>query len=320
MNNNIALVTGATSGLGRSAARQLADEGWGEVIVTGRDRSRAEQAATSLAEETGKNVFVGLELDLNKSRSVAAAVAELQRRGHRIDLLLLNAGMVSGNDLVMTDEGVEITYASSLIGHHQMTMALLAADMLAPSARIVIAGSEAARGDVPTFSVVRLAEYAEKHHSGDRVKAAEALIRADSTVKYKPGNFYATAKLFVAWWAQSLARKLPEGMAVYAVSPGSAPDTAASRNANFFMTRIMMPVMKLIPGMAAPVDDAAARYLQAYRFGTDVSGQFFASAPKKMTGPIEAMRHDHFHNRADQDAAWQAVVNVAGHIDYPAEV
>ena len=52
--------------------------------------------------------------------------------------------------------------------------------------------------------------------------------------------------------------------------------------------------------------------LQASEFGTDVSGQFFASAPKKLTGPIEAMRQPHFHDRANQEAAWQAVVKVSG--------
>ena len=38
----------------------------------------------------------------------------------------------------------------------------------------------------------------------------------------------------------------------------------------------------------------------------------FASAPKKLTGPIEAMRHPPFHDRANQEAAWQAVVKVSG--------
>ncbi len=48
---------------------------------------------------------------------------------------------------------------------------------------------------------------------------------------------------------------------------------------------------------------------QASAFGTDISGQFFVSPPKRFTGPIEAMRHPHFHDRANQEAAWQAVVN-----------
>jgi hypothetical protein len=49
---------------------------------------------------------------------------------------------------------------------------------------------------------------------------------------------------------------------------------------------------------------------------TDVSGQFFASAQGKFTGPIEAQRHPHLHDRASQEAAWQAVVNVSG-VDFP---
>ena len=39
---------------------------------------------------------------------------------------------------------------------------------------------------------------------------------------------------------------------------------------------------------------------EASVFGTDVSGRFFASPPKKFTGPIEAMRHPHFHDRASR--------------------
>jgi NAD(P)-dependent dehydrogenase (short-subunit alcohol dehydrogenase family) len=317
MNKNIALVTGATSGLGYSAARQLAEGGWGQVIITGRKLDRASQTGARLTGETDKNVFSAVELDLNTPESVQAAAAELADRGDEIDFLLLNAGMISGNERVITDEGIEITYASSLIGHHQLTMQLLAGGVLAPDARIVIAGSEAARGDVPTFNVVDLSDYATKSHNGDRVAAAEALIRSDSTVRFKPANTYATAKLFVAWWAQALARKLPDGMAVYAVSPGSAPNTEAARNANFFMKRIMIPTFKLIPGKAASVDDAAERYLQAADFGNEVSGEFFASAPKKMIGPIEVMQHDHFHDQTDQEAAWDAVVKAAGGVDYP---
>ena len=54
---------------------------------------------------------------------------------------------------------------------------------------------------------------------------------------------------------------------------------------------------------------------QASAFGTDISGQFFVSPPKRFTGPIEAMRHPHFHDRANQEAAWQAVVN--GRFNWP---
>jgi hypothetical protein len=101
-------------------------------------------------------------------------------------------------------------------------------------------------------------------------------------------------------------------MAVYAVSPGSAPDTQASRNAGLVIKWVMLPVLKLIPGMSQTPETAARRYLQAYEFGTDVSGQFYASPPTKVTGPIEAMQHPHWHDRDNQKAAWKAVVKVSG--------
>ena len=52
MEHSIALVTGATSGLGYAAARLLAEEGWHEIIVTGRSLAGAQQAAAQLAAET----------------------------------------------------------------------------------------------------------------------------------------------------------------------------------------------------------------------------------------------------------------------------
>ncbi len=123
---------------------------------------------------------------------------------------------------------------------------------------------------------------------------------------------YADAKLIVAWWAAALARRLPAGMAVYAVSPGSAPDTKATRNVGPVVKWLMLPLVKRIPGMSQTPETAARRYLQASAFGTDVSGHFFASAPRKLTGPIEAMRHPHVHDGANQEAAWNAVVRVSG--------
>jgi NAD(P)-dependent dehydrogenase (short-subunit alcohol dehydrogenase family) len=320
MKHSIALVTGTTSGLGYAAARILAGGGWREIIVTGRSLDRVQETAAQLAAETKKQVFTPLELDLDTPSSVQSALAALVKRDQPVDFLLLNAGMVPGKKRVITAAGVEAAQAP-LIGHHQLTVGLLRANLLSPDARIVIAGAEPARGDVPMFSYTDVATFAAKHHQGDRTAAVEALVRNGPNVKYEPNRTYADAKLIVAWWAAALARRLPSGMAVYAVAPGSAPDTKAVRNLGPVMKRVMIPLVKLIPGMSQTPETAARRYLQASEFGTDVSGQFFASAPKKLTGPIEAMRHPHLHDRASQEAAWQAVVSVSGvDLSYPASL
>ena len=315
MEHSIALVTGTTSGLGHAAARLLAAEGYREVIVSGRSLARVQETAAELAAETKRPVFTPLQLDLDSPSSVQSALAELVKRGLPIDFLLLNAGMVGGKKRALTAAGIEAAQAP-LIGHHQLTVGLLRANLLSPNARIVIAGAEPARGDVPMFSYSDVAALAATQFHGDRTAAVEALVRNGPHVKYEPNRAYTDAKLIIAWWVAALARRLPPGMAVYAVSPGSAPDTKAVRNLGPVMKSLMIPLIKLIPGMSQTPETAARRYLQASEFGTDVSGQFFASAPKKLTGPIEAMRHPHLHDRANQEAAWQAVVKVSD-ADFP---
>jgi len=311
MKQSTALVTGATSGLGHAAAGLLAAEGWREVIVTGRSLARARDAAAQLKAGTETQVFTPLELELDTPSSVQSALAELVNRGRPIDFLLLNAGLVPFKQRALTEAGVESSQAP-LIGHHQLTVGLLNANLLSPNARIVIAGAEPARGGVPFFKYTDLPEFAAKHHQDNRTAAVEALIRNGPNVKYVPNNAYADAKLTIAWWVAALARRLPSGMAVYAVSPGAATETKVVRSAGLALRYLFIPIVNLIPGMNQTPETAARRYLQASTFGTDVSGQFFASAQGKFTGPIEAQSHPHLLDRASQEAAWQAVVKVSG--------
>ena len=311
MEHSIALVTGATSGLGYAAACLLAAKGYREVIVTGRRLAEIKETAAQLAAETKRQVFTPLELDLNTPANVQSALAELVKRGRPVDFLLLNAGLVPFKQRVITAAGVEAAQAP-LIGHHQLTVGLLNANLLSPNARIVIAGAEPARGGVPFFKYTDLPEFAAKYHQGNRTAAVEALIRNGPNVKYAPNNTYADAKLIIAWWTAALARRLPSRMAVYAVSPGGATATKVVRSASPVLKYLFIPIVNLIPGMNQTPETAASRYIQASEFGTDVSGQFFASAKGKFSGPIEVQHEPHLHDRASQEAAWQAVVKVSG--------
>jgi len=311
MNRSTALVTGTTSGLGYAAARLLAGEGWREVIVTGRTLDGVRKSAEKLKAESKAEVFKPLELDLDTPSSVRSALAELVKRGRQIDFLLLNAGLVPTKKRVVTADGVEASQAS-LIGHHELTVGLLNANLLSPEARIVITSAEPARGGVPMFKYTDLPAFAAQYYRGDQTAAAEALIRSGPNVKYSPNTAYADAKLMIAWWAEALARRLPSGMAVYAVSPGASNATNVARNAGPMLKYLMIPIVNLIPGMNQTPEVAASRYIQASKFGTDVSGRFFASAKGKFSGPMELQRQPHLHVRASQEAAWKAVVKVSG--------
>ena len=150
--NHTALVTGANAGLGFDAAAQLAERGYGQVILACRTLEKAAAARQKLAERAGKDVFDVLAIDVADLDASRRAAQTLIEQGRTIDLLVLNAGLVR-QTLERTAQGFEITMAASLFGLHLLTMELLAAGRLAPGAHIVIAGSEAARGEMPGFRV-----------------------------------------------------------------------------------------------------------------------------------------------------------------------
>ena len=167
------------------------------------------------------------------------------------------------------------------------------------------------------FTPVDLQALASDRFAGDLEAAIEAQIKITAPAVYKPNDQYATAKILVAWWAAALARRLPEGMTVKAVSPGSTPDTNGIRNAPAYM-RYLLPVLKIIPGMTHSVADGAKRYLDAADL-RDSSGDFFASRPKKMTGELVKVELDHINDRAGQEAAWNVTSKLAG-AEYPTPV
>ncbi len=175
-NDRAALVTGANSGLGFEASAQLAEQGYNRVILSARTAEKATTARDQLFDRTSSDVFETLILDSDDLATVDAAADELAERGGKIDLLLLNAGMAPTIDVVRTAQGIEGTVASTLVGHHLLTSRLLAEDLLSDRARIIIAGSDAARGDVPTFHPLDVDAFAADHFDGDLEAAIEAQV------------------------------------------------------------------------------------------------------------------------------------------------
>jgi NAD(P)-dependent dehydrogenase (short-subunit alcohol dehydrogenase family) len=90
--SSVAVVTGGTLGIGRAAARQLADRGW-TVVITGRDQGRAVAAAAELNADVEGEV-VGFGADVTDPAQVAVLGAFVRERFGRLDALVNNAGVV----------------------------------------------------------------------------------------------------------------------------------------------------------------------------------------------------------------------------------
>ena len=88
--SQIALITGATSGIGKACAHKFAQEGY-NVIITGRRKERLEE----LAQELSRNGIEVLPLcfDVQKSEEVRQAIDGLNEKWNNIDVLVNNAGL-----------------------------------------------------------------------------------------------------------------------------------------------------------------------------------------------------------------------------------
>lgn len=102
LDNRVAMITGASRGIGFAAARRFAQEG-ARVCIADIDEEGIRRAEESLRGE-GLEVF-GLRVDVTDRAMVESAVEEIVRRCGRLDILVNNAGVIRDNLLFkMTDE------------------------------------------------------------------------------------------------------------------------------------------------------------------------------------------------------------------------
>ncbi|KEO84649.1 SDR family NAD(P)-dependent oxidoreductase [Tumebacillus flagellatus] len=90
----VAMITGASSGIGRASALQLAEAGF-QVALGARSVDKLEAIAAEIKEATGQEAFV-MRLDVRHAEEVKAFVAAVKEHFGRIDLLLNNAGLAKG--------------------------------------------------------------------------------------------------------------------------------------------------------------------------------------------------------------------------------
>ncbi len=313
------LVTGANSGMGFEASAQLAELGYGRVILACRTVEKSEAARKNLVARFGSDPFATLAVDVSSIASSIAAADELIARGDKIDHMLLNAGIVSGSEMKRSAAGVEMTLAASLIGHHVIANRLLEAGLVPDQGHIVITGSEAARDDLPAGMGMKLYDFAKTMPSefGDTLHDAMiAFARGTSGVKFNGMRQYGVVKLFTSWWSLEMAERFGDRVSVYTVSPGSSVSTGMGRNMSIFMKIIFNVLMRpLAPlmGLHQPVAAGARRSVDVLQAdGQFTNGRSYMSKPKKMIGPMVEQTYPHMLDADRQKAAWAVIQELAG--------
>ncbi|OON78742.1 oxidoreductase [Streptomyces tsukubensis] len=194
----LALVTGATGGIGTHTALELARAG-AAVLLTGRDEEKLEETADAIRAEVGAAEVETLLLDLADLASVRRAADIVVGSGRALDLLVNNAAVMAVPRRRTTTDGFELTFGTNHLGHFALTGQLLPALLRADAPRVVTVSALLARW------------------------RTAALVDVNSVRRYSPMRAYAKSKLANVMFTQELthrARNSP--LAPVAVHPGVA--------------------------------------------------------------------------------------------------
>jgi NAD(P)-dependent dehydrogenase (short-subunit alcohol dehydrogenase family) len=188
------LISGATSGIGRITARELARMG-AQVVIIGRNADKAKSVAAEIQSATGNPRVANLVGDLSSLAEVRRLAEEFLQRFDRLNVLINNAGGVFFHRRVSVD-GFEMTLALNHLSPFLLTNLLL--DRLAASqpARVITVSSAA--------------------HWSARIDPDNL----DGKRIYRGWRAYSQTKLMNILFTHELARRMGEGITANCLHPG----------------------------------------------------------------------------------------------------
>lgn len=189
------LITGSTDGIGKQTALELARAGK-RVIVHGRTRPKVDASIAWLRAQVPGADVDGVSFDLGALASVRRGVTELLEKTGELEVLINNAGIFA-NERVVTDDGIELTFAVNHVGPFLLTHLLLPLLDKGAPARVINLSSIA--------------------HTRGRLQLDDLSMKHGFT----PYAAYAQSKLANVMHALSLAeRHPPSRLAAYSLHPG----------------------------------------------------------------------------------------------------
>lgn len=215
LNDKVILVTGGNAGLGKTAIQQLAAHSPARIYLASRDASRAQSAIADItrAVPSAGGIIRRLSLDLASFASIRAAARQVLAECSRLDILMLNAGIMA-TPAAVTQEGFEIQLGTNHVGHALLTKLLL--PLLLRTAALQLERSpETGKPDV---RVVVLSSMAHLFTAPGGIDFS-TLKAAGPGGLYWTWALYGQSKLANILFAKELARRYPQLTAV-AVHPG----------------------------------------------------------------------------------------------------
>ena len=263
MGGKTVLITGATSGIGEVAARELAGMG-ARVVLIGRSAEKCEATSAMIRRATGSPAVDYLVADLSSKAEVRRLAAEVKARYPRIDVLINNAGAMFSPRRESVD-GVEMTWALNHLAYFLLADLLLDTLKASAPSRIVNVASDAHR-------MVSGIDF------GD----------VEGKKSYKPFRNYAQSKLANILLTRELARRLERsGVTANCLHPGFvATNFTTGKGFAFRVFQVMAKVFAITPENGAKT----TIYLASSPEVEGASGGYYSKC--KLAKPTAAGRDD----------------------------
>jgi len=239
------LITGPTAGIGRQIALDLAALG-ADLILGCRDLTRGARTGEEIRAATGAGSIAVLQLDTSSQRSIRDFARTLRASHPRLDVLVNNAGVAQGEHRTSAD-GIELTFATNVLGYFLLTRELL--DELRASAPARIVNVSSAFIDEPDLDDL---EFSRRRYDG---------LRA-----------YAQSKACNRLLTWALARRLEgSGVTATAYAPGFVAGTELSRD----LPPAIKDAYRTRVGRTAEEGADTAVWLASSAAVEGISGKFF---------------------------------------------
>lgn len=265
------IITGATSGIGAETARVLAQRG-ARIIIPARNLKTAEEIKARISSEFHDSQIIVMSLDLSSLKSVRRFVTQFEDLNLPLNLLINNAGKFS-YDHGISEDGIEMTFATNYIGHFLLTKLLL-------KKMIETAKTTGVQG-----RIVNVSSGIHTWFSGDLIRSLGQITRDKS--HYDATRAYAISKLANVLHTKELAQRLQQmeaNVTVNCVHPGIVR-TGLTRDREGFITDFVFfltsKLLKTIPQAAA-----TTCYVATHPALKDVSGKYFADCNEASNSEI----------------------------------
>ncbi|HVP20204.1 MAG TPA: SDR family oxidoreductase [Spirochaetia bacterium] len=278
MTGKTALITGATAGIGRVTARELAAAG-ARILLVARDRGKAEETREWILAQAGSAAVELIIADLSVLSQVRSVAQQAGSRAGGLDVLVNNAGAVFQRRTESAD-GIEMTFALNHLAPFLLTNLLLDALRRRPGSRIVTVSSHA---------------HARAHMDFDDLEGRK---------RYRTWEAYGQSKLANLLFTYELARRLQSTeITANALHPGFVASNFGKNNGSFL--RVGISIAQRLGGVSVEEGARTSVYLASSDEVKGVSGKYFVKCREEQSSPAS-------HDPESMKKLWEISAKMTG--------